>query len=61
MSAEKKYIVVTEKDAVKLRELTTMDKSIRKALLYIPIEVEFLGDRKLFEKRVLKYIKKASA
>lgn len=61
MSSEKRYVVVTEKDAVKLRELTEMNKSLRKSLLYIPIEVEFLGDRKLFEKRVLKYIKKARA
>jgi len=59
MPNDEKYIVVTEKDAVRLRELLVMDKSLRRALLYIPIEVEFLGDGKSFEKKILKYIKKA--
>jgi tetraacyldisaccharide 4'-kinase len=54
-----KYIIVTEKDAVKLRELE-MDGNLKKALLYIPIEVKFLAKgEKPFYKRVEKFVRKA--
>jgi len=55
-----KYIVVTEKDAMRLRDLE-MDEQLKRALLYIPVEVKFLAKgEKPFYKRILKIIKKAS-
>jgi tetraacyldisaccharide 4'-kinase len=55
-----KYIMVTEKDAVKLREMD-LDEILKKALLYIPVEVKFLAKgEKPFFKRIEKYIKKPS-
>lgn len=56
----KKYILVTEKDAMRLRDLE-MDEYLKKALLYIPIKVKFLAQgEKPFYKRVIKFIKKTS-
>jgi tetraacyldisaccharide 4'-kinase len=58
-SAEK-YIIVTEKDAVRLKEKEIHDKYFRKAFFYIPIEVKFLAKgEKPFIKRIYKYMKKA--
>lgn len=56
-----KYIMVTEKDAVKLHEME-MDSILRKAFYYIPVEVTFLAKgEKLFFKRIKKNIKKAGS
>jgi tetraacyldisaccharide 4'-kinase len=56
--ANEKYVIVTEKDAVKLRELD-VDEQLKKALLYVPVEVQFLArGEKSFYKRIDKYIKR---
>ena len=56
--AREKYVFVTEKDAVKLRELD-MDEQLKKVFLYIPVEVQFLAKgEKSFYKRIDKFIKK---
>jgi tetraacyldisaccharide 4'-kinase len=59
--AHEKYIIVTEKDAVKLRELD-MDEQLRKVFLFVPIEVQFLsrGD-KSFHRQINKYVKRILA
>jgi tetraacyldisaccharide 4'-kinase len=60
INAPEKYIVVTEKDAIRLRELEIADKALRKAFIYIPVEVGFLAKgEKPFIKRIYKYLKKA--
>jgi tetraacyldisaccharide 4'-kinase len=54
-----KYILVTEKDAVKLREMV-MEDYLKRALLFVPVEVKFLAKgEKPFFKRLEKYIRKA--
>jgi tetraacyldisaccharide 4'-kinase len=56
--ATEKYIIVTEKDAVKLRELD-MDAPFKRAFLFIPVEVQFLArGEKAFYKRIDKYSKR---
>jgi tetraacyldisaccharide 4'-kinase len=57
--AAEKYIIVTEKDAVKIRELD-MDEQLKKVFLFIPVEVKFLamGERS-FHKRIEKFIKRS--
>jgi tetraacyldisaccharide 4'-kinase len=56
--AIQKYILVTEKDAVKLRELD-MDEQLKKVFLYIPVEVQFLArGEKSFYKRIEKFVKR---
>ncbi|MBN2482071.1 MAG: tetraacyldisaccharide 4'-kinase [Bacteroidales bacterium] len=53
-----KYIFVTEKDAVRLRELRIGDKRLRKAFYYIPVEVKFLSKgEKRFIRRIIKSLK----
>lgn len=55
-----KYIIVTEKDAVRLRDAEISDKSFRRAFYYIPVEVQFLAKgEKPFIKRINKFLKKA--
>jgi tetraacyldisaccharide 4'-kinase len=54
---DEKYILVTEKDAVRLRELE-IEPDIKKRLLYIPVDVDFLGKEKTFQKKIFKYLKK---
>jgi len=56
--ANEKYIIVTEKDAVKLRELD-LDEKMKKVFLYVPVEVQFLArGEKAFYKLIDKYIKR---
>jgi len=56
--AREKYVFVTEKDAVKLRELE-VDEHLKKAFLCIPVEVQFLArGEKSFYKRIDKFIKR---
>jgi tetraacyldisaccharide 4'-kinase len=56
--ALEKYIFVTEKDAVKLRELD-MDDQLKRVFLYLPVEVQFLArGEKSFNKRIEKFIKR---
>jgi tetraacyldisaccharide 4'-kinase len=59
--AREKYVLVTEKDAVKLRELD-VDEQLKKAFLCIPVEVQFLArGEKSFYKRIDKFIKRTLA
>jgi len=61
INSSEKYIIVTEKDAVRLREVEIHDKDFKKAFYYIPIEVKFLAKgEKPFIKRIYKYMKKAN-
>ena len=60
IEAKEKYIVVTEKDAVRIRESAIADKSFRKVFYYLPVEVKFLAKgEKPFIKRVYKFIRKS--
>jgi tetraacyldisaccharide 4'-kinase len=58
--AREKYIIVTEKDAVRIRELSIADKDFKKAFYYIPVEVKFLAKgEKPFIKRIYRFTKNA--
>lgn len=52
-----KVIITTEKDAVRLEELT-FDENIRKNMYYLPIEVNFIfeEDAQKFNQQILKYV-----
>jgi tetraacyldisaccharide 4'-kinase len=61
IGTDEKYIVVTEKDAVRIRESDAVDKSLKKVMYYIPVEVKFLAKgEKPFIKKVYRYIKKTN-
>jgi tetraacyldisaccharide 4'-kinase len=59
ISCPSKYIVTTEKDAVRIMEFTNIAEPYRSAFCYIPIGIGFLNDdREEFEKIVTAYVGK---
>jgi len=58
-NATEKAIVTTEKDAARLRGITSLDEEFKKSLFYIPIEVDFLFNQKNnFNNQILTYARK---
>ena len=56
---EKKYVFTTEKDAVRLRELSGISEPLLSSLYYIPVEISFLYDRdEEFNNLILDYVGK---
>jgi tetraacyldisaccharide 4'-kinase len=54
-----KYIMTTEKDAVRLREFTHMEEPLRSAMFYVPVGIFFLNeDKDEFDKLILDYVRK---
>jgi tetraacyldisaccharide 4'-kinase len=57
LKREKRVIITTEKDAVRLAELPDLNDEIRKALYFLPVKVKFLDEEgKLFNKKILNYV-----
>ncbi|MBA4322944.1 MAG: tetraacyldisaccharide 4'-kinase [Odoribacter sp.] len=58
VSAEK-FILTTEKDAVRLREFTNLAESIQSSVFYIPVGIKFLNDDKVeFDNLIIEYVRK---
>jgi tetraacyldisaccharide 4'-kinase len=54
-----KYLITTEKDAVRLREFTNIAEPIRSAFFYIPIGIHFLNnDKDDFDNLIVDYVRK---
>ena len=59
LKSEKKYILTTEKDAVRLREFTNIAEQIRSVFYYIPVGISFLNDdRDEFDNMIVDYVRK---
>jgi tetraacyldisaccharide 4'-kinase len=59
LEAPRKYLVTTEKDAVRLREFTNIAEPIKSAFFYIPVEIFFLNDDKdKFDNLIVDYVRK---
>ena len=59
LSSSSKFIITTEKDAVRLREFTDMEEPIKSALFYIPVGITFLNDDKEeFDNLIVDYVRK---
>jgi tetraacyldisaccharide 4'-kinase len=59
LKSSSKYIMTTEKDAVRLREFTEMAESVKSVLFYVPVGITFLNDEKEeFDKLILDYVRK---
>lgn len=59
LKGEERYIITTEKDAVRLREFTNIADEIRSSLYYLPIEIDFLNDdREEFNNLITDYVRK---
>ncbi len=54
-----KYIITTEKDAVRFREFSNIAESIKTAFYYIPVGIDFLNDdRDEFDNLIIDYVRK---
>jgi len=54
---DKKIIITTEKDAVKIRETGIKNNMLVDKMFYIPIEVKFLDKEEEFNKKIIDYVK----
>jgi tetraacyldisaccharide 4'-kinase len=58
MSPEK-FIITTEKDAVRFREFTNIAESLKASFYFIPVGVKFLNeDQKEFDNLITEYVRK---
>jgi tetraacyldisaccharide 4'-kinase len=59
LGTSRKWIITTEKDAVRLREFSNFAESIRKMFYYIPVGINFLNnDKDEFDNLILEYVRK---
>ncbi|MFV0593787.1 MAG: tetraacyldisaccharide 4'-kinase [Draconibacterium sp.] len=57
MDAEKKIIVTTEKDAMRLKDSAHLSEELKAAWYYLPVKVSFLDEeKKIFNKKILSYV-----
>jgi tetraacyldisaccharide 4'-kinase len=47
IKSPEKYILVTEKDAIRLKELSIEDMILKESLLYVPVKVKFLNNSEI--------------
>ncbi len=55
---EKKIIITTEKDAIKLREISEIDKVLTRSTFYLPIEVKVIEKEEEFNEQIIQYVRK---
>jgi len=60
LRSKKKILITTEKDAVRLREFTNIEDSLKRAFYYIPVRVSFLRNEQYeFDNLILDYVRKS--
>jgi len=55
---DKKIIITTEKDAVKMREIENVDEILSRNMFFVPIEVSFIENENEFKNQILDYVRK---
>jgi tetraacyldisaccharide 4'-kinase len=59
LRSSEKFIITTEKDAVRLREFTNIAEQIKSSSWYIPVEIKFLNNNKAeFDNLIFDYVGK---
>jgi len=59
LRSDENILITTEKDAVRLREFTNIEDSIKRAFYYIPVKVDFLkNDKQEFDNLIIDYVRK---
>lgn len=59
LQSPEKYVITTEKDAVRLREFTDITEPVRTSIHYIPLSIHFLNDDKdEFDNLIINYVRK---
>lgn len=57
LKGQKKIIITTEKDAMRLAELPNLDEDFKKSVYYLPVKVKFLDEEgRIFNKKILNYV-----
>lgn len=57
LKTENKIIITTEKDAMRFADLQDIPEEVKKALYFLPLEIQFLGkENKSFNKKILSYV-----
>ncbi len=60
ISAREKLIITTEKDGVRLKEITNIADHVRESMYYLPLGIEFIMDEEIFMKKITGYAGKHS-
>lgn len=59
IQSEKKIIITTEKDAIRLREAPNNELLFNLPIFYIPIEIDFLyNEKNMFNSELIEYVRK---
>lgn len=59
LKSEKKIVITTEKDAIRLREFTNIDDSLKRSFYNMPVEVSILKEKKNeFDNMIIEYVRK---
>jgi len=59
LKSREKIIITTEKDAVRLREFSNIDDSLKRALYFIPVGIGFPdGGKHEFDKMIIDYVRR---
>ena len=59
LSTIRKFILTTEKDAVRLREFPGISRPIQPFVYYLSVDIDFLdGNKKIFDKTIFDYVGK---
>jgi tetraacyldisaccharide 4'-kinase len=57
LDSKNKYILTTEKDAVRIGELASVPEYIKQSFYYIPVGIEFLSGKDEFDKNIINYVR----
>lgn len=58
MGAKRKFIITTEKDAMRFRDIGEIDPEIKRHLYYVPITVSFIeNDGATFKNQIVNYVR----
>jgi tetraacyldisaccharide 4'-kinase len=59
LKSKNRYLITTEKDAVRLREFTNIAEPIKSSFFYIPVGIHFLNeDKDEFDNLIINYVRK---
>jgi tetraacyldisaccharide 4'-kinase len=59
LETRRKFIITTEKDAIRLQEFTKISEPARSAFFYIPVGISFLNNaRSDFDETITDYVRK---
>ncbi len=59
IQSDKKIIITTEKDSIRLREAPNVELLLDMPIFYIPIEIDFLyNEKNMFNLELIEYVRK---